>query len=76
VQWRADFERDGRKAVRREHMMFPKPKRRLAFLWLREKEKASEAREEAAQWYSQWTVWAAVAALIVGIIGVVMWYRH
>lgn len=76
AQWRAEFERVGQDAVRREHMMFPEPKRQFAFRWLREKEKAREERDEAAQWYSKWTFWAAVAAVIVGILGIVVTYWH
>jgi hypothetical protein len=30
----------------------------------------------AAQWYSKWTFWAAIAAVIVGIIGIVVTYWH
>ncbi len=77
AQWRAEFERVGHDAVHREHRMFPEPKRQLAFRWLREKEIAREAHDEAAQWYAKWTFWAAVAAVIVGIIGVVVaWHWH
>jgi hypothetical protein len=74
AKWRAELEKAGNDAVRREHMTFPEPKRQLAFRWLREKEKAREARDEAAQWYLKWTFRAAVAAVVVGIIGVVVTY--
>jgi hypothetical protein len=59
-------------------------KRQVALRWLREKEiardvreEARDARNEAAYSYSKWTFVAAVAAVIVGIIGVlVTWYFH
>lgn len=77
AEWRAEFEKVGYDAIHRGHGMFPEPKRQFAFRWLREKERAREAREEAAHWYLKWTFAAAVAAVIVGIIGVaVTWYWH
>jgi hypothetical protein len=69
-RWRASFETVGYDTVRRGHNLFEEPKRQFAFLWLREKEIAREARDEAAQWYLKWTFRAAVAALIVGIVSV------
>jgi hypothetical protein len=68
ARWRASFETVGYDAVRRDHNLFEEPKRQFAFRWLREKEIAREARDEAAQWYSKWTFRAAVAALIVAIV--------
>jgi hypothetical protein len=77
AKWRAEFEMVGHDAIHREHKMFPEPKRQFAFRWLREKEKAREDRDEAAQWYLKWTFRAAVAAVVVGIIGVaVTWFWH
>jgi hypothetical protein len=58
-------------------IFFDESKRKFAVRWLREKEIAREAREKAAHWYTKWTFFAAVAAVIVGIIGVlVTWYWH
>jgi hypothetical protein len=76
AQWRAEFETVEYDAVRREHTNFPEPKRQFAIRWLREKEKAREARDEAAQWYLKWTFCAAAAAVIVGIIGLIVTYMH
>ena len=77
ARWRASFETVGYDAVRRGHNLFEEPKRQFAFRWLREKEIAREARDEAAHWYLKWTFRAAVAAVIVATIGVVVtWYWH
>lgn len=83
AQWRAEFERVGRDAVYREHMTYPEPRRQFAFRWLREKEIAREVRDDAAQWYLKWTFSAAVAAVVVGIaavavgiIGLLVTYWH
>jgi hypothetical protein len=77
AQWRTEFAKVGLDAVHREFSIFPEPKRQFAFRWLREKERAREAREEASHWYSKWTFVAAVAAVIVGVVGVVVtWYWH
>jgi hypothetical protein len=46
------------------------PKRQFAFRWLREQERTRRIREEQTYRYVQWTLLAAVAAVIVGIIGV------
>jgi hypothetical protein len=77
AKWRAEFEKFGYDAVHRGHQMFDEPRRQFAFRWLREKEKSREDRAEAAHWYSKWTFVAAVAAVIVGVIGVIVtWYWH
>jgi hypothetical protein len=71
AKWRAEFEaageteiRDGLKLIQHE------PKRQFAFRWLREEDRARGLREKETHCYVQWTFWAAVAAVIVGIIGV------
>jgi hypothetical protein len=77
AQWRTAFETVGHDTVLRGHNFFDESKRKFAVRWLREKEIAREAREKAAHWYTKWTFFAAVAAVIVGIIGVlVTWYWH
>jgi hypothetical protein len=76
AKWRAEFEaageteiRDGLKLIQHE------PKRQLAFRWLREEDLARRLREKETHRYVQWTFWAAVAAVIVGIVGVaVTWF--
>ena len=71
VKWRAEFERDGETAVRDGlTMMSPEPKRQYAFRWLREQERERNVRDKQTYKYVRWTFWAAVAAVIVGIIGV------
>ena len=69
--WRAEFEGageteicDGLKLIQHE------PTRQFAFRWLREQASARKLREEQTYRYVRWTFWAAVAAVIVGIIGV------
>ena len=81
AQWRKEFETAGREAiysvVYMRHGSFDEPKRQFAFRWLREKEKEAESQGAAAHWYAKWTFWAAVAAVVVGVIGVfVTWYWH
>ena len=77
AQWRVEFQRVGRDAIYRGHNMFDEPRRQFAFRWLRERELEDEQRANSAQWYAKWTFMAAVAAVIVGIIGVlVTWYWH
>ena len=41
--------------------------RTFALRWLREKEIERDGRDKAAQWYSKWTFWAAVAAVVTGV---------
>jgi hypothetical protein len=74
-EWRAEFEQDGEGMIRAVIMGLPgsyfqEPKRQFAFKWLREKEKARERREDQIQSYVRWTLYAAVAAVVVGVIGV------
>lgn len=88
AQWRNEFEVLGYDEVRTHAYNGDYPqghlKRQVALRWLREKEIAREARDiardardEAAYSYSKWTFVAAVAAVIVSIIGVlVTWYLH
>jgi hypothetical protein len=76
AKWRAEFERVGetrlRDGVTRGHMPFPEPKREFAFRWLLEKENAKTLREEELYGYAKWTFWAAVGAVLVGIIGILV----
>jgi hypothetical protein len=41
----------------------------VAAAWLRDKERAREERERLAYVYAKWTLAAAIAAVIVGVIG-------
>jgi len=72
AKWRAEFKRVGRDAIHREFGMFDEPRRQFAFRWLREKEFEDEQRADSAHWYSKWTFIAAVAAVIVGVFGVLV----
>ena len=76
AQWRKEFAKDGVDALWRVQDTLPEPKRQFALRWLREKERAREAREDASHCYLKWTFAAAVAAVIVGIIGVAVTFWH
>ena len=73
--WRAEFEESGEDDVRRWLNMMPEPKRQFAFRWLRAEAKKRTLREQQTYRYVQWTFWAALAAVVVGIGGVlVTWF--
>jgi hypothetical protein len=73
ARWRKEFDEIlGYDVVRREHRLYEEPRRQLAFRWLLQKEKEREARDQAMHWYSKWTFVAAVAAVIVGVIGILL----
>ena len=80
AKWRAEFEAAGetqfRDGVARGTIPFPEPKRQFAFRWLREQETAKALRELQLYRYAQWTFWAAVGAVLVGIIGVLVTVLH
>ena len=80
AQWRKEFEMDGQLAVHdvvfNRHGYYDEPKKHFALRWLREKEKRRETRDNTAQWYSKWTFWAAVAAAVLALIGIVVSIRH
>jgi hypothetical protein len=72
-EWRAEFKRLGREAVRHQLNSGGIPlelrrKREVAMEWLREKERATE-------WREQWTFWIAVAILVLTIIGIALTLR-
>jgi hypothetical protein len=74
----AEFEKLGEQQV--THLVHntptPEPKRQLGFRWLGEQAAARRLREERTYQYVRWTFWAAVAAVIVGIVGVGVTLRH
>lgn len=80
LAWRDEFERVGREAVANviynRMGSYPEPKRQFAFRWLREKERESEHRAANSDWYSKWTFWAAIVAILVGIVGVAVTLIH
>jgi hypothetical protein len=71
AKWRAEFEAAGETEIRDGlNLMQDEPKRQFAFRWLREEAGARKLRDEQTHRYVRWTFWAALAAVIVGIIGV------
>jgi hypothetical protein len=80
AKWRAEFEFAGETQLRdgmaRGATPFPEPKQQCAFRWLGEQEKAKAVRERQLYRYAQWTFWAAVGAVFVGIIGVLVTVFH
>jgi len=72
TNWRAEFERDGERAVHdtlhHGPGEFDGPKRQFAIRWLREKEKDREKRDRQTLCYGKMTFWAAVVAVAVGLL--------
>jgi hypothetical protein len=54
----------------------PEPKRQAAFRWLGDEAEARRLREEQTHHYVRWTFVAAVAAAVVGLIGVGLTFLH
>jgi hypothetical protein len=80
TKWHAEFTTVGetqlRDGMNRNSMPFPKQKRQFAFRWLREQDESRRLREDKIYRYTQRTFWAAVAAVIVGILGVLITLLH
>jgi hypothetical protein len=76
AEWRAEFERSGEEQVRwsLHSGLFPEPKRQFAFRWLGDEALARRVREQKTYQYVRWTFLAAVAAVIVGLIGIAVTY--
>jgi hypothetical protein len=72
--WRAEFERDGERQVHDTIYhgpgIYPDPKRLFALRWLREKEVEQNNLDRLMRRDVRWTLWAAVAAVIVGIVAI------
>jgi hypothetical protein len=74
--WDAEFESIGEAALRAGLLhgggvgvgISDEPKRQHAFRWLRNKERDRELREASARWYAKWTFWAAVGAVVIGLV--------
>jgi hypothetical protein len=57
-------------------MAEPEPKRQAAFRWLGDEAEERRLREEQTHHYARWIFFAAVAAVIVGLIGVSLTFLH
>ena len=72
--WRAEFKRIGeeqlREALNSGVGIADEPKRQAAFRWLGDEPEERRLREEKTHHYVRWTFFAAMAAVIVGLIGV------
>jgi hypothetical protein len=71
VQWRAEFEKDGRTLVRdaiNRGIYSDEPKHQAAIQWLREQDRNREAREAQMARYGWWTLWVGVIAAIAASI--------
>jgi hypothetical protein len=80
TKWREEFAAVGETQLRHGmntgSMPFPGPKRQFAFRWLSEQDQSRRLREQKIYRYTQHTFWAAVAAVIVGIFGVLVTLLH
>jgi hypothetical protein len=80
TKWRAEFTALGetqlRDSMNRGSLPFSERKRQFAFCWLREQDESRRLREAKIYRYTQRTFWAAVAAVIVGILGVLITLLH
>ena len=79
--WRTEFEADGERAVLDTIChgpgIYPDPKRLFARYWLREREVARACQEQKMRSYVRYTFWAAVVAVVTGIVGVLMtWFAR
>jgi nitrate reductase NapE component len=78
AEWRAEFERIGEEqAYSLIHSgIIPESKRQFGFRWLGEQAGARKRREAETFRYVKMTLWAAVGAVLVGIIGVAVTWFH
>jgi hypothetical protein len=80
VAWRAEFRRIGEKQLRDALNsgvgIAEEPKRQAAFRWLGDEAEERRLREEKTYHYVRWTFFAAIAAVIVGLIGVGLTFLH
>lgn len=78
--WRAEFDADGERQVHDTIYQGPgiysEPKRLLALRWLREKEVARTKQDKMMLRYVRWTLWAALAAVGVGIVAILVTWFH
>jgi hypothetical protein len=74
VSWRDELEKIGETQVRQNllsNSFYTPPKKYFVLNWVREKECARERRDQEIFSYTSRTYWVAVAAVVVGVIGVV-----
>ena len=73
-EWIAEFERIGERQVydnaKQGAIYNDEAKRRAAFKWLWDQERQRKDRETNTLWYTRWTFFAAVVAVMVGEIAV------
>jgi preprotein translocase subunit Sss1 len=80
--WRAELEQEGENAVRDSYNHHGgirtggEPKLKFVRQWLREKEIAREKRESNIYSYVKLTLYAAIGAVIIGVIGVALTVIH
>ncbi len=78
--WREEFERLGEMQVydnvKQGAIYNDEAKRQAAFRWLGEVAREQRAREVRTYEYARWTFLAAVAAVIVGIVGILVTLMH
>jgi hypothetical protein len=78
--WRAEFKRIGEKQLRDALNsgtgIADEPKRQAAFRWFGDEAEEGRLREEKTQHYVRWTFFAAIAAVIVSLIGVGLTLLH
>jgi hypothetical protein len=76
ANWRIEFEKTGEAQVRQNlsnPAIYNSPaKSDFARQWLREREAAPEQREQQTYSYTRRTLWAAVAAVLVGVIAIII----
>ncbi len=79
-EWRAEFERLGEflvyENVKQGAIYNDEAKRQAAFRWLSGEAAARRNREVRTYKYGRWTFFAAVAAVVVGVLGVVVTLLH
>jgi hypothetical protein len=80
TNWNIEFKETGETQVRQNLLNRAiynnNAKYTFALEWLREQEATRELRERRIFSYAQRTFWAAVAAVVVGVIGVVATLIH
>jgi hypothetical protein len=76
--WRAEFNRIGEAQLRDALTsgFTDELKRQAAFRWLGDEAEGQRLREEQIHHYVRWTLFAAVAAVIVGLIGAGLTFLH